>query len=556
MADKTIGDIVKQLEMIELSENRQNLPALPSIEVAPVIELAPVESSKAFGVKADTVQTAIPTSSSSTQLSSSNKTSLSAKVQQTVQKETFQIKQNDALSDAIQDALEDQTDDLVSAMEKNKSDSKVGDAIGFGLMGPVYGALKELKEAKNDPLVKWISGYFKQSEKKEKPASGIVEKKKTTTTLSSEFNHQAESSINSESSETTSDYSPILNKMDEIKEVLESDQKEELKLFKREERLERRRAGKLLRATKRSGKGGSDSGFLGNVVGKGLRGIMKVLPKIGAALSAFGSVIAGVAAPVAGVVSAIGGVALIGKDAFDMFKSWKEGGWENVKGRDVGGVAGGLGGAAVGAAIGTAIFPGVGTLIGAGLGAIAGNFLGEKGGKALEESPEEKAARIEKAEREEQQRKAQNAKEIADKARKERKNEDGFDYVDSWMKKQPSAAGAASAGKTAQSGKLIKEKKELISSRTVTATKNQRELTTTSKPTIKKKDDLAAQTKAVIMQKMSAQVQGSNAKKQLDTLIAEFKGLRKDMKKQIETPSEVQNPILRETIIQSKNLFR
>ena len=42
MADKTIGDIVKQLEMIELSENRQNLPALPSIEVAPVIELAPV----------------------------------------------------------------------------------------------------------------------------------------------------------------------------------------------------------------------------------------------------------------------------------------------------------------------------------------------------------------------------------------------------------------------------------------------------------------------------------------------------------------------------------
>lgn len=556
MAEKTIGELIKQYEIGEYKGSSKNLPALPPVEVTPVIELTPVESVREFGSKADVTQTALPTSVRSTQVSSTQTTSLSAKVQQTVREETLQIKQNDILAEAIQDALEDQTDDLVSAMEKYKPESKVGDAMGFGLMGPVYGAIKELKQVKDDPLVKQITDYFKRSEKKEQPAYTSIEKKTSTTTVSSEFNHQAEASLNSESRESSSDYSPVLEKMDEIKEILESDQKEELKLFKREERLERRRATKLLRATKRRGKGKSGDGLLGNLLGKGTRGIMNILPKLGAALTTFGSVIAGVAAPVAGVVSAIGGVAMIGKDAFDVFKSWKEGGWENVKGRDVGGVAGGMGGAAVGAAIGTAILPGVGTLIGAGLGALAGNFLGEKGGKALEESPQDKAARIDKAERQEQERKAKLAKEIADKARASRKNEDGFDYVDSWMKKKPSAARADRAEKTAQSGKLIKEKKELIASKTITATKNQRELTTTSKPTIKRKDDLAAQAKAVSMQKMSTQVQGSDAKKQLDALIAEFKGLRKDMKKQVETPSEVQNPILRETIIQSKNLFK
>ena len=84
---------------------------------------------------------------------------------------------------------------------------------------------------------------------------------------------------------------------------------------------------------------------------------------------------------------------------------------------------------------------------------------------------------------------------------------------------------------TFRSEKLIKDKRELIRSKTITATKDQRELMTASSSTIKKKEDVAAQAKAATMQKMTAQVQGSDAKKQLDALIAEFKGMRKDMKK-------------------------
>lgn len=136
---------------------------------------------------------------------------------------------------------------------------------------------------------------------------------------------------------------------------------------------------------------------VGTMTGTGLvGGLAKIGANLGGASIAStgtGLALAGAGAVAGGVV---GGATLIsgGMDAFDAYKSYKEGNKEAAKAQ---GTSSGLklGGVAAGAAIGTAILgPGIGTLVGAGIGGLAGWFAGDK----VKEDYEEAAAAAENLE--------------------------------------------------------------------------------------------------------------------------------------------------------------
>lgn len=136
---------------------------------------------------------------------------------------------------------------------------------------------------------------------------------------------------------------------------------------------------------------------VGTMTGTGLvGGLAKIGANLGGASIAStgtGLALAGAGAVAGGVV---GGATLIsgGMDAFDAYKSYKEGNKEAAKAQ---GTSSGLklGGVAAGAAIGTAILgPGIGTLVGAGIGGLAGWF----GGNKVKEDYEEAAAAAENLE--------------------------------------------------------------------------------------------------------------------------------------------------------------
>lgn len=135
---------------------------------------------------------------------------------------------------------------------------------------------------------------------------------------------------------------------------------------------------------------------VGTMTGTGLvGGLAQIGANLGGASIAStgtGLALAGAGAVAGGVV---GGAALVsgGMDAFDAYKSYKEGNEEAAKAQ---GTSAGLkiGGVAAGAAIGTAILPGIGTLIGAGIGGLAGWFAGDK----VKEDYEEAAAAAENLE--------------------------------------------------------------------------------------------------------------------------------------------------------------
>lgn len=136
---------------------------------------------------------------------------------------------------------------------------------------------------------------------------------------------------------------------------------------------------------------------VGTMTGTGLvGGLAKIGANLGGASIAStgtGLALAGAGAVAGGVV---GGATLIsgGMDAFDAYKSYKEGNKEAAKAQ---GTSSGLklAGVAAGAAIGTAILgPGIGTLVGAGIGGLAGWF----GGNKVKEDYEEAAAAAENLE--------------------------------------------------------------------------------------------------------------------------------------------------------------
>lgn len=136
---------------------------------------------------------------------------------------------------------------------------------------------------------------------------------------------------------------------------------------------------------------------VGTMTGTGLvGGLAKIGANLGGASIAStgtGLALAGAGAVAGGVV---GGATLIsgGMDAFDAYKSYKEGNKEAAKAQ---GTSSGLklAGVAAGAAIGTAILgPGIGTLVGAGIGGLAGWF----GGNKVKEDYEEAASAAENLE--------------------------------------------------------------------------------------------------------------------------------------------------------------
>lgn len=128
---------------------------------------------------------------------------------------------------------------------------------------------------------------------------------------------------------------------------------------------------------------------VGNVSGTGLVGLAgKAGMMLGSgAKTGTGLALAGAGGVVGGVV---GGATLIsgGIDAYNAYKSYKEGDKEKAKAQ---GTSAGLtvGGVATGAAIGTAILgPGIGTLVGAGVGGLAGWLGGNKVKEDYEQAAE------------------------------------------------------------------------------------------------------------------------------------------------------------------------
>lgn len=128
---------------------------------------------------------------------------------------------------------------------------------------------------------------------------------------------------------------------------------------------------------------------VGNVSGTGLVGLAgKAGMMLGSgATTGTGLALAGAGGVVGGVV---GGATLIsgGIDAYNAYKSYKEGDKEKAKAQ---GTSAGLtvGGVATGAAIGTAILgPGIGTLVGAGVGGLAGWLGGNKVKEDYEQAAE------------------------------------------------------------------------------------------------------------------------------------------------------------------------
>lgn len=125
--------------------------------------------------------------------------------------------------------------------------------------------------------------------------------------------------------------------------------------------------------------------------GKGLKGLGASAGMIGLKLGSGATSGAGLIAAGAGGVAGgvVGGVTLIsgGIDAYNAYKSYKEGDKEKAKAY---GTSAGLtvGGAATGAAIGTAILPGVGTLVGLGIGGLAGWLGGNRVKEDYEQAAE------------------------------------------------------------------------------------------------------------------------------------------------------------------------
>jgi hypothetical protein len=115
---------------------------------------------------------------------------------------------------------------LFSGRDGGGNESDTTDAAGTAAGGPLYSAMKEIYEKKDDPIVEKLTGLFR---KKEDSGEGSV------------------------------------------KEAVETSRDEDEKRAKREERLERRRARKQLRATRRSSGGRGMFGGMFRGLGKGLK---------------------------------------------------------------------------------------------------------------------------------------------------------------------------------------------------------------------------------------------------------------------------------------------
>jgi hypothetical protein len=217
----------------------------PKIHQAIKSDISPMQRAKSINTPVEAIKSP---SSAGPQRDASGRFVSSQPKSQAAQEKRKQEKQDQSLAAKIGGVIKKPFAKGLSLFtgREGGGESEASDAAGTAAGGPLYSAMKEVYDKKDDPIVEKLTGLFRKKE--------------------------------------DGDDSPV-------KEAVEFSRDEDEKRAKREERLERRRARRQLKATKRANNG--KGGILG-----GLGRKLKILGPIFKGLKVFGKILGKLAIPI------------------------------------------------------------------------------------------------------------------------------------------------------------------------------------------------------------------------------------------------------------------